>query len=88
MTYKITDALVAKYQGAGLAVAATVDQTLVAFQYLKDVFPTEEMPDPADRGSVEDLMSRHELLPTVRQLQSLGGQVHFGMLSGWEFIEL
>ncbi len=88
MTYKVTDALASKYKGAGLAVVATVDETMVDFHYIQDVFPHEEMPDPDDRGAVEELMSRSAMVPVVRQLQSLGGCLHFGMLSGWEFVSL
>ncbi len=88
MAFKITESLAAKYKGAGLAVAATLNEKIVAFHYIRDLFPGEEMPDPADRGAVEELMSRCTLVPVVRELQGLGGQLHFGMLSGWEFVSL
>lgn len=82
-TYKVPDALEDAYKGAGLALIATKGGTMIAIRYLADVAPNADQ-------KVESLQSVIEsgvLAPAVRELQSLG-DVHIGMLSGWEFTEL
>jgi len=77
--FKVPDSLADKYHGAGHALAATVAGQLVDIVYLDDVLPDYD-------GSPTGLTDAR-LAPTVRQLQALG-QVHAGMLGGWEFTEL
>lgn len=77
--FKVPDSLADKYHGTGQAVAATVGGQLVDFVYIEDALPDFEGPATAAIGDAR-------ILPVVRQLQALG-EVHFGMLSCWEFCE-
>lgn len=81
--FKVPDTLANKYHGAGLALAATLNGFLIDIAYLHDVLP-DFGGDVADaRAAILD----PRLSPTVRALQALG-DVHVGMLSSWEFVEL
>jgi hypothetical protein len=82
-TYKIPATLVAKYKGAGTALAASADGVLVDICYLRDLFPNED--DSVE--NLQTLIDDQQLAPTVRYLSSLG-DVHVGMCSAWEFVEL
>ncbi len=82
-TYKVPDRLANKYHGAGLALAATANGDLVSIVYIEDILPDFS-------GEVEDLegvINDERIAPTIRELRALGN-VHVGMLSGWEFVEL
>ena len=88
--FKIPDALAGKYHGAGHALAATVNGHLVGLVYLRDVLPELELEsesDAADGRLDAAMLSDARLGPAVRQLQALG-DVHVGMCSCWEFVEL
>ncbi len=82
--------LEAKYKGTGYALAATVAGQLVDIVYLRDALPEFEG-DHTEDGDGDDLAMQAindlRIGPTVRKLQALG-QVHVGMLSCWEFVEL
>lgn len=81
--FKVPDALASKYHGAGLALAASLNGALIDFAYVDDLLP-DFGGDVADaRAAIND----PRLGPAVRSLQTLG-EVHVGMLSGWEFVEL
>lgn len=82
-----TGPLADKYHGAGYALAATVNGQLMDIVYLADALP--EFADLEDLGpaAVASMLDTPGLAPTVRKLQALG-QVHVGMLSCWEFVEL
>lgn len=86
--FKIPDTLADKYNGAGHALAATVNGQLVGLVYLRDVLPELELEsDTADGQLDAAMLSDARLGPAVRQLQALG-DVHVGMCSCWEFVEL
>jgi hypothetical protein len=79
--FKVPESLAEKYHGCGHALAATADGELIDIVYLVDILPDF---DPA---LLTELINDAKLAPTVRYLQSLG-DVHVGMLSCWEFVEL
>ena len=81
--FKVPDSLADKYHGAGYGLAATAAGQLVDIVYLEDVLPEFDGTRSAAMRAINDA----RLAPTVRQLQALG-QVHVGMLSSWEFVEL
>lgn len=81
--FKVPDTLASKYHGAGLALAATRNGVLINIAYLEDVLPDFG----GDVADARDAISDPRLGPTVRVLQALG-EVHVGMLSSWEFVEL
>lgn len=81
--FKVPDTLASKYHGSGYALAATLNGQLIDIVYLEDVLTDFD----GTRGAMLAAMSDDRLGPTVRKLQALG-QVHAGMLSGWEFVEL
>lgn len=62
---------------------AARQRVLVDIVYLEDVFPDFDGTHDAMLAAMFDDC----LGPTVRKLQALG-QVHAGMLSAWEFVEL
>lgn len=82
-TYKVPDALEDAYKGAVLALIATKGGTMIAIRYLADVAPNADQ----EVESLQSVIESGVLAPAVRELQSLG-DVHIGMLSGWEFTEL
>lgn len=86
LVFKIPDALADKYQGAGHALAASAGGQLVALVYLRDALPDLDMEDDLD-GIDASVLIDERLAPTVRYLSSLG-DVHVGMCSCWEFVEL
>lgn len=81
--FKVPDSLADKYHGAGYGLAATAAGQLVDIVYLEDVLPEFD----GTRGAAMRAINGARLAPIVRQLQALG-QVHAGMLSSWEFVEL
>jgi hypothetical protein len=81
--FKVPDELADKYRGAGYGLAATVAGQLVDIVYLEDVLPDFD----GTRSTAMAAMHDARLAPAVRKLQALG-QVHAGMLSSWEFVEL
>lgn len=81
--YKVHESLESKYHGSGYALAATLNGQLIDIVYLDDVLPDFD----GTRDAMLAAMSDDRLVPTVRKLQALG-QVHAGMLSAWEFVEL
>lgn len=82
-TYKVPDALEDAYKGTGLAFIATKGGAMIALRYLADVAPNASQEVEALQSVIESGV----LAPVVRELQALG-DVHIGMLSGWEFTEL
>jgi hypothetical protein len=81
--FKVPDSLEAKYTGAGCALAASLNGQLIDIVYVGDVITDFS-------GNVQDLAKiivDARLGPTIRRLQALG-EVHIGMLGGWEFTEL
>lgn len=86
LVFKIPETLADKYHGAGHALAASANGELVALAYLRDVLPDIDLED--DLGALDaSLLTDARLGPTVRYLSSLG-DVHVGMCSSWEFVEL
>lgn len=82
-TYEVPDALEDAYKGAGLALIATKGGAMIAIRYLADVAPNASQ----EVESLQSVIESGVLAPVVRELQALG-DVHIGMLSGWEFTEL
>lgn len=81
--YKIPNALAHKYQGSGCALAASANGVLVDICYMRDL-----LPDADDSiANLPALLDDVRLAPTVRFLSSLG-DVHVGMCSALEFVEL
>jgi len=90
IAYPIPDILDNAYQGSGWAMAAILDEQVVALRYLADVAPAIA-DQVAEGGPHADFFLRQWLGTTeaahlVRELQVLG-RVCFGMCSGREFIE-
>ena len=81
--FKVPDSLAKKYHGAGHALAATVSGQLVDLVYLEDVLPDHDGSKAALKAAIKNPL----MGPTIRKLQALG-EVHIGMLSSWEFVEL
>ena len=83
--FKIPDALENKYHGAGHAVAAVVNDSIVDFVYFADILPDYDH----ENGSYElkRAIDDERLGPTIRYLQTLG-EVYVGMGSCWEFVVL
>lgn len=81
--FKVPESLAHKYHGAGYGLAAIVNDQLVDIVYLEDVLPDFS----GERGDVVAAITDARIGPTVRHLQALGN-VHMGMLSSWEFVEL
>lgn len=82
--FKIPDTLATKYHGAGHALAASLNGLLIDIVYLEDVLPDY---DGEGEHDLKSAINDARIGPTIRQLQSLG-DVHVGMCSCWEFIEL
>lgn len=85
--FKVPEALASKYHGAGYALAATLNGVLVDIVYLEDVLPGFDAGSYAGGRLDAEMLSDGRLGPSVRHLQALG-EVHVGMLSSWEFVEL
>jgi hypothetical protein len=79
--FKVPDSLEKKYHGSGHALAATQGGELVDIVYLSSIIDDFDAENPM--LAIDD----ERIASTVRYLQSLG-DVHFGMLSCWEFVEL
>lgn len=82
--YPIPEALHPKYHGAGHALAASANGALIDLIYIEDILPDYD--GEAD-DDLRDALDDDRIGPTVRYLQSLG-DVHAGMCSCYEFIEL
>lgn len=80
-SFKVPQTLAEKYRGSGLALAATANGELVDIVYLSDIV------GDFDPDELAVVVEDERLGPSVRYLQSLGN-VHVGMLSSWEFVEL
>jgi len=91
--FKIPDALADAYHGSGWALAASVGGQLVALRYIRDVAPPAVADAMAEADEahaaffVRQWLSTQEAAPTVRKMQALG-DVHVGMCSCWEFVEM
>lgn len=81
--FKVPESLSEKYHGAGYALAATAGGQLVDIVYLDLVLPEFDGSAAAAKAAIND----PRLAPAVRGLQALG-DVHLGMCSCWEFVEL
>lgn len=84
-TYQVPEGLAPQYHGAGHALAAVVNGSLVRIIYLHDIFPGYD--GALDSAALRQAISLPPLGPAVRELQDLG-DVSVGMLSCWEFTEL
>lgn len=82
--FQVPESLYDKYHGAGHALAATANGLLVDIVYIRDVLEDFDGEDEAD---LEAAVNDERIGPTVRYLQSLGN-VHVGMCSCYEFVEL
>jgi len=82
--FKVPEALADKYHGSGHALVAVTGGQIVDLAYLEDVLPDLDLEVP---GALHAALDDARLAPAVRRLQALG-QVSFGMLSCWEFVEL
>ena len=89
--YSIPDTLASQYHGAGYALAASAGGQLVALRYLVELAP--ELDDDLAEGGATARAAAQRWIdssaagPAVRELQALG-EVHVGMCSAWEFVEL
>ena len=81
--FKVPDALASKYHGSGYALAATLNGELIDIIYVDYVLPEFE----ATRENMPSILADARMGPSVRHLQALG-EVHVGMLSCWEFVQL
>ena len=80
---KIPEALHPKYHGAGIALAAVAGGQIVNLAYLRDALA--DFDDEVD--GVDAALTDPRLWPTLRLLQSMG-EIHIGMCSCYEFVEL
>ncbi len=82
--FKIPVTLSDKYKGAGPALAAATDDgQLVDLIYIRDVIHDFS----GEVSDIESAINDQRIGPSVRYLQLLGN-VHVGMCSCWEFVEL
>lgn len=79
--FKIPSSLEKKYRGSGYALAASLNGQLIDIAYVSEILKDFDDSDPA--SFVKD----ERLGPKVREFQALG-DVHFGMCSCFEFVEL
>lgn len=90
-TYPIPDATASQYRGADYALAASAGGQLVALRYLADLAPELDAPlsegGAVARQAAQRWIASDAAGPAVRELQALG-DVHVGMCSSWEFVEL
>lgn len=89
--YPIPDAVAGQYRGAGYALAASAGGQIVTLKYIEDIAPSLDA-DLAEGGMVARSAVQRWVVsdaagPAVRELQALG-EVHVGMCSSWEFVEL
>lgn len=85
MVYPIQGAaLVAKYQGAGMAIAAAADGQLIDFHYLHDTLETDGL---CEDEISEDMLSDPRLGPIVDRMKAQV-EVLVGMCSCYEFVVL
>ncbi len=82
--FKIPESLYPKYHGAGHALAASASGQLVDLVYIEDVIPEYDSEGAHDLHAA---ITDDRLGQTVRYLQSLG-EVHVGMCSCYEFVEM
>ena len=80
--FKVPDDLAEKYSGAGHALAASRDDRLVDIIYIGDI-----LPDFDEETDLADVINDERIGPHVKWLQAQGN-VHIGMLSCGEFVEL
>ncbi|MDR0275947.1 MAG: hypothetical protein LBI48_11540 [Burkholderiaceae bacterium] len=91
--FKIPDTLGSAYHGCGWALAASAGGQLVALRYINDIAPGQLIDAlEEDKGEhaeffVRQWLQTEESGKAVRELQALG-DVHVGMCSCWEFVEL
>lgn len=83
--FPIPDTIADKYQGAGHAMAAVTGGQIVGLVYLRDALPDYD--DGEGIARLANAINDDRLGPTVRELQALG-DLHVGMCSCWEFVEL
>lgn len=83
--FKIPDALENKYHGAGHALAAVANGSIVDFAYVADILP--EYGGDDGLAGLKKAVTDERLGPTVRYLQTLG-ELYVGMCSCWEFVVL
>ena len=79
--YPVPESLASAYHGTGHALVAITDGQVMKLAYMADLLPDF---DPAD---LDRFVRDDRLAPTIRELQPYG-QISFGMISGWEFVEL
>lgn len=83
--FPIPDTIADKYKGAGHALAAVTGGRIVGLVYLRDALPDYD--DGEGVAGLATAINDDRLGPTVRELQALG-DLHVGMCSCWEFVEL
>lgn len=92
--YSIPESLYPQYHGAGYAMIAIKNDELIAIKYLRDIDPDFDFDDDDLEGNG---LTVHEHLKSLTQDQRIGnmgkllntlGNVHIGMMSCYQFIEL
>lgn len=83
--FKIGEELADKYHGAGHALAAVTGGQVVGLVYVRDVLPDYD--ESEGLASLAMAINEERIGPVVRELQALG-ELHVGMCSCWEFVEL
>lgn len=87
--FKIPEAFYSKYHGCGYGLVATLNGEVVDLKYFEDI--SDEFYIESDDGNVNEkiktIITDPKLGETVRYFQSLG-EVHVGIFSCYEFVEL
>ncbi len=88
-TFKIPESLYNKYHGTGYGLVSVLNNNVVDLKYFEDISddfyiePDDEV--VADR--LKEIIEDTRIGETVRYFQSLG-EVHVGIFSCYEFVEL
>lgn len=88
-TFKIPETLYNKYHGTGYGLVAVLNGQVVDLKYFEDVADEFyiEADDEVAEDRLKEIISDARLGETVRYLQSLGN-LHIGIFSCYEFVEL
>lgn len=88
-TYKIPESLYSKYHGSGYGLVATLNGLIVDLKYFEDVSDDFyiESGDSDVSDQLKKIVADPRLSETVRYFQSLG-DVHVGIFSCYEFVEM
>ena len=89
ITLKIPETLYPKYHGTGYGLVAVVNNQIVDLKYFEDIadefYIDADVDAPQDR--LKEIIEDNRLGETVRYFQSLG-DVHVGIFSCYEFVEM